>query len=172
MTMHTKVSSVWKELLEGHERVSGVWKQFQAGFERVGGVWKRFYPAFFVASDTYQDDEASPGLGAEANITYFDDGEIEVLLAGSGAIEVGEWITPTNLAPGAYTIRADVAAGSLSYGSTGSDIAISTSPTWGVARAPGAGVGTSSCTLNFTLKDGGGTTLATGTVTLQATINF
>lgn len=48
MTMHVKVSGVWKEIRPAHVNVSGTWKEFTEGWVKVSGTWKQFYQSILV----------------------------------------------------------------------------------------------------------------------------
>lgn len=43
MTMHVKVSGVWKEITDPRVMASSAWKNIDGGWVRVNGVWKQFY---------------------------------------------------------------------------------------------------------------------------------
>lgn len=49
MTMHERVSGVWKEMTEAFVNVSGTEKRILEGYERVSGVWKQFFSAVTLA---------------------------------------------------------------------------------------------------------------------------
>lgn len=43
MSVHTKVSGIWKEVTELHVKVSDVWKGITEGWVNISGVWKQFF---------------------------------------------------------------------------------------------------------------------------------
>lgn len=52
MTMHVKVSTAFKDILQAFENVSGVEKEIKEGYENVGGVWKKFFSRTEVDAST------------------------------------------------------------------------------------------------------------------------
>ena len=77
MSIHYKVSGVWKEITDPQTKVSSVWKEITEGWVRVSGVWKQFFsrgglPEDLIAFSTDSTDidgwlkmdgaEASPTL--------------------------------------------------------------------------------------------------------------
>jgi hypothetical protein len=84
-----------------------------------------------------------------------------------GTTDLDDWVSPKAFAPGAYTIRAHQVSGTAVSGSAlDTDLASSSNREWDLLQV---GAGTVSAVLTLTLKDGGGNTLKTGNVTLQAT---
>lgn len=110
--------------------------------------------------------DTSAGTQADASASLASDGSFTCQGSTSGVTETGNWITPTSLAPGAYTIRLHVNSGSTPSGpAVDTDHALSTTRTWTLSQV-GVGTNTSNCTL--TLKDGSGNTMKTGTLTFTA----
>lgn len=108
------------------------------------------------------------GGAITASIAYQNDGDIQTDTT-DGSLDVGDWISPKALAPGAYTIRVHVDSGTLDSGdSVDADLALSTTRSWGISQAA---VGSKSATITVTIKDAGGNTVASGQVTLSATRN-
>ena len=122
-------------------------------------------PEFFV----YTTGISSSGEGGTitASVQYQSDGDIQISTT-DGTSDVGDWIKPKTLAPGSYTIRAHVNSGTLAGSSSAvdSDLALSSSRAWAVERAS---TGTTTANVTFTIKDGGGNTLKTGTVDISST---
>lgn len=102
----------------------------------------------------------------EARYTLESDGDIISFRTSVGAVDIGDWISPKEAAPGTYEVRATVVSGSLSSGTTGSWIALTSNRTWVVSGSIGGGE--SSCVLTVEIRKGAGSTLASATVTLQA----
>jgi hypothetical protein len=103
---------------------------------------------------------------AAAGYELQNDGDIIESTSIGGTIDLGDWITPKTAAPGSFECRATVVSGSLSSGTTGAWLALSTSRTWSVTRATS---GTSSCQLTIEIRLGT-TVLASATVMISATV--
>lgn len=103
---------------------------------------------------------------AHAGIEFKADGSVTGLRVFQGNEDLGNWIEPPSLAPGAYTIRADVLSGTLTTGTTGTDLALSSSRSWTVQRNS---EGTSTVQLQLSIKLGG-SVVAQGTTILEAVV--
>jgi hypothetical protein len=77
---------------------------------------------------------------------------------------VEDWIRPTSAAPGSYEVRATLNSGTLTSGTTGSWLALSTTREWTVERTLN---GISSANLTIEIRRGT-TVLDSATVTLTA----
>ena len=110
--------------------------------------------------------DVSAGVDAVASLQFVTNGTFACQGNTLGVTQSGNWITPTALAPGAYTIRLHVNSGVTPVGpAVDTDHALSSNRTWTVTRST-VGTDTSTCTL--TLKDGGGVTVATQSFTFTA----
>lgn len=167
MSCHVNVGGgVWKGVNPpGGLQVNvggGVWKQVAEGFVNVGGgVWKSFYvnAVFALPLGVYDQGAASGTNHAQGNINFNTNGTFTSTGENVGVAESGNWVDPTSLAPGAYTIRAHLDSGTTPSGSAlDTDLALSSARTWTLNQA---GEGSVSCVLTFTLKDGGGNVVAT-----------
>jgi hypothetical protein len=79
-----------------------------------------------------------------------------------------DWVTPTSIAPGGYTIRAHVASGTNPIGSAlDTDLALSSNRSWTHNQS---GVGVKTCVLELTLKDSLGNTVKTSSVNMTAEV--
>jgi hypothetical protein len=97
---------------------------------------------------------------AGAQVRLDSDGDYNSIVDGIVSDD-GDWITPTSLAPGAYTIRFHVNSASVAVsGTVDTDLALSSNRSIAIFD-PGA------AEILMTLKDGDGNTVATGTVTLE-----
>lgn len=155
----------WREATEVHVNDSGTWRNIQEVHVNDGGTWRLVFQAavFFVPTGFATDNQLVPNP-ATAQVVFATDG------TGTATNQAGfNWVTPTSLAPGAYTIRAHVAAGSTPSGSTlDADLALSSQRSWLVTQS---GAGTTSSTLDLTLKDGGGNTVASDQLVLEAIVD-
>ena len=104
--------------------------------------------------------------GAIAGVEFNSSGDINAITT-AGTSDQGDWITPKSAAgTSGWTVRAHVTAGALTSGTVDTDLALTASRSWNCTQV---GSGTKTATLLMTLKDAGGLTLATGTITLTAT---
>lgn len=114
-----------------------------------GGVTRQVYQnAIFALPSVSTDSQINPNP-ATAQVVLKTDGTYT-----STGTASGNWITPTSLAPGAYTIRAHVNSGSTPSGSAlDTDLALSTQRSWLITQS---GPGSKVCDLLLTIKDGVG----------------
>ena len=142
----------------------GMWRDIQEVHVNDGGTWRLVFQAavFFVRTDPVGD--VSVGF-SDAEIQYQSDGDIAEITTSGGSVVTHNWVTPTSLAPGAYTVRASLVSGSTPAGAAlDTDLALTSSRTWGVSTSSG----TVTSTLTITIKDGGGNVKASGNITLSA----
>lgn len=121
------------------------------------------------ATYTVSDTTVSP-TNARASFQLQSDGDvarITVSTGGGGTVDVGDWITPAAAAGANYEVQATVNSGSLTSGTTGSWLALSSTRTWALDQTS---VGSSSCELliEIRLASTGGV-LDSAVVTLDAT---
>jgi hypothetical protein len=131
-----------------------------------GGTARQVYQAgvFSVWGGTV----TSAAAGAStATIAFEADADIIQTTSGGGPSDVGtDWVTPTSLAPGSYTIRASTVSGAAPTGSAvDTDLALSSTRSWSHTQS---GAGDTTTVLTITIKDGSGNTLASGDVSLRA----
>lgn len=101
-----------------------------------------------------------------AGIVFESDGDVLASRTSSGNENIGSWISPKDLAPGAFTIRADLVSGVLagSSSATGTDLAMTSNRRWDVLDETGLGA---EAVVTIAIKLGG-TTLVSKNVTLTA----
>lgn len=122
--------------------------------------------AIFSVGGSILDNVVDPN-DATATRVYGLDGKISDTVH-SGTSQSGSWVNPNGAAPGGYTVRAHVVSGSSPSGSAlDTDLALTSSRSWTIARTT---IGTTTSTLTITIKDAGGVTVASGNITLTATI--
>lgn len=101
-----------------------------------------------------------------ATYTLEADGDIITATTAGGSVDAGDWISPKAAAGGNYEVRATVVSGSVSSGTTGSWLALSSDRTWTRSRVTS---GTDTVVLTIEIRRTGTTTvLATCTRTLVA----
>ncbi len=82
---------------------------------------------------------------------------------------IGQWIVP-QVGMGSYEARATLNSGSVTSGTTGSYLALSSTRAWGILRSS---VGNTSAGLTIEIRRiGSATVLATATVTLSANVDL
>src|SRR6478609_401860 len=158
------VSSAWKALGQVWAKVSSSWKTGSL-YAKQSGVWEIVAGDVITLEDTDAYDSAV-GSPAAAGYQLCSNGAVQVFqFNAGGTVSVGNWISPqVNMAN--YTIRAHMDSGTTPSGDAlDSDMSLSTTRGWNLAQAS---PGTVACSLTLTLKDLGGTTIDTATVTIQA----
>lgn len=122
-------------------------------------------PVLSVLPGSYS--ETNVGAPESVSLRYNSNGSADNIRTLAGTFTAGTWCSPSVYAPGAYTIRCHVTAGTFSSGDTQDvDLALTAARTWTVTQGS---AGTKTCTATITIKDGIGNTVATGAITLSAT---
>lgn len=102
MTMHTRVSGVWKEIQEAAYRTGGVWKSITGGWVRVTGVWKQFFDGNPVPVFSFGETDIQIGtLNTTAPVTVLP-GDI---LIHFGFTAMGGGALPAAAAPTGFTLQ-------------------------------------------------------------------
>lgn len=110
-------------------------------------------------------DFVSAGETAVASYQIASNGKVYKIV-GATTIEIEQWCTPTSAA-GNYEVFATITAGSLSSGTTGAWLALSSNRTWTVTESTSGS--TSFAELDMQIRKVGTTTvLATATINLEA----
>ena len=81
-------------------------------------------------------------------------------------LDIGDWVSPKSAAPGTYECRVTVTSGTLSTGTAGSWLALTSNREWTVFRNTS---GSKACTFTVEIRQGV-TTLASCTVTITASV--
>lgn len=119
-----------------------------------------------VVALTDQTIGAFDSGASSCSYTLKSNSEIEQFTSIIGFLPIGNWVSPTSAAPGSYECRADLVSGTLSSGTTGSWLALTSDRTWNLTRlSPGS----SSAELTISIRLSG-VTLATCTVNLQSDV--
>jgi hypothetical protein len=110
---------------------------------------------------------SSVGAGTQtATYTLESDGDVMSATTGGGSVDQGDWIDPKANAPSDYEVQATLVSGTLSTGTTGSWLALSSNRSWTLQRVT-VGAATQ-VTLTIEIRKGSGAVLASATVTLDA----
>lgn len=134
-----------------------------------GGITRLVYvlATYALPSGTSAQNDDIGVSFAQTTLTLSLNGAYAVYGANLGTFESGNWVTPTSVAPGAYTIRAHRVSGGTPNGDAlDTDLALTTSRSWTVSTVGG----TSLTNLTLTLKDGGGNVVATSNVGIRADV--
>jgi len=109
----------------------------------------------------------STGNGSQtATYTLESDGDVVTATTDGGSVDAGDWIDPKAAAPSDYEVQATLNAGTLTSGTTGSWLALSSNRSWTLTRAT---VGTATqVDLTIEIRRGSGAVLASANVTLDA----
>ena len=99
---------------------------------------------------------------ASASFQLQSDGDII-----SGAGDAGDWLLPKGAAPSDYEAKITMTSGTLTSGTTGSWLALSSTRTWTLNRNI---VGTSTAQGTLEIRKGSGFTLASATITWTAEV--
>lgn len=110
---------------------------------------------------------SSVGSGSQtATYTLESDGDVVTATTPGGSIDAGDWIDPKANAPSDYEVRATLNSGTLSSGTTGSWLALTSNRSWTLTRVT---VGAANqVQLTIEIRKGSGAALASATVTLDA----
>jgi hypothetical protein len=110
---------------------------------------------------------SSTGAGTQtATYTLESDGDVVTATTGGGSVDAGDWIDPKANAPSDYEVRATLNSGTLSTGTTGSWLALTSNRSWTLQRVT-VGVA-DQVDMTIEIRKGSGATLASATVTLDA----
>jgi hypothetical protein len=110
---------------------------------------------------------SSIGAGSQtATYTLESDGDVISDSTIFGPVDEGDWITPKANAPSDYEVQATLNAGTLTSGTTGSWLALTSNRSWTLTQAT-VGAATQ-VDLTIEIRKGSGATLASATITLEA----
>lgn len=156
-----------------HTNVAGTWQDCKQVWTNVGGTWQLVFERLNITDRTIADNVAQPG-SAEARIRLNTDGTLDTYLANGGGYSTvsNEWLQLSRTGAGSdWRVRATLNSGTLTSGTTGSFLALSTAREWTVSRSVTAGGSEAVITLD--LYDGDAlyaTALASAQITLQAVV--
>ena len=110
---------------------------------------------------------SSTGAGSQtATYTLESDGDVMSDSSIFGPVDEGDWITPKANAPSDYEVQATLNSGTLTSGTTGSWLALTSNRSWTLTQATVGAADTVDLTIE--IRKGSGATLASATVTLDA----
>ena len=123
-------------------------------------------PVFALSTRTVNHNTAAPTT-ATAGYQLTNTGKVQRNGTGSGGsyVDVENWVNPTSLAGAGYECKVTIALGTLSSGTSGSWLALSSTRTWEVS----ASSTTKSCTFTVEIRDAASlVVLASAVITLNA----
>lgn len=166
MTMHERVSGVWKEITQPSEKVSGTYKNFLEGYERVSGVWKQFYVSAVV---TVSGETIVANEPEEIGVRFNSDGTVDANFGatGGGYVQVDsatDWVIPNSAAPGDYEVMCTVDSGTID--TVASDAVDTWLPLTSTREWSKDTVGNASLTISVR-KGSSGAAIDSGTYSLQ-----
>lgn len=118
-------------------------------------------PGTVTLDATYAPTAAGSGVQS-ASFSLESDGDIAI-----NGSDVGDWLSPKSAAPSLYEVRATVVSGSVSSGTTGSWLALTSTRTWTRLDSDNNG-SAQECVLTIEVRYNGGAVLDSSTVTLTA----
>lgn len=119
-------------------------------------------PVVTLAADYNPTSTALDPEDASASFQLQSDGDII-----SGVSDAGDWLVPKSAAPSDYEAKITMTSGTLSSGTTGSWVALSSTRTWTLNRTT-PGLSTAIGTLE--IRKGSGPTLASSEITWDAEV--
>ena len=102
------------------------------------------------------------GGSSTASITFNSNGTVSSV--GNAGTYTTDWIDPTSAAPDNYEIRATISSGTMTSGTFGSWLALTSNRTWSKTQFT---VGSSSAQVLFEIRKGSGSVLDSGTITFN-----
>lgn len=102
------------------------------------------------------------GASSTASITFNSNGTVSSV--GNAGTYTTDWIDPTSAAPDDYEIRATISSGTMTSGTFGSWLALTSNRTWSKTQFT---VGSSSAQVLFEIRKGSGSVLDSGTITFN-----
>ena len=128
----------------------------------IGGAAQ---PRVSIGDEIIVDVTVAP-TNASAGYSLTSAGVINEITVSGGTVSLGNWITPTVFAGAAYEVRATEVSGTVSTGTVGSWLALSSTRTWTRARVV---AGSDSVVLTIEIRlAASGAVLDSATVTLTA----
>ena len=126
---------------------------------------------FRLDPNTYSDFGALSIQAAEVAFYVNSDGTVQASTFGSGIVDSYDWITPTTGST-TYFVRATLNSGSLTTGTTGVWLALTSDHVWTVFKnefTPGSQI--ANLTIAIASDSGGTNIVASANITLEATVN-
>ena len=168
MPMSVNDAGTWRTLTDVHVNDAGTWRRIQEVWVNDAGTWRMVHVGDVVAitSQTITDSQLDP-TPAVVSYQLQSDGNVEATSGGFPSA-LGDWVTPTASAGAAYEARATIVSGSLTSGTAGSWLPLSSNRTWSLTRSV---IGFSTTVLTIEIRRAAdGVVLTTATITLEANV--
>lgn len=156
----------------GNKEVTEVYLGTSSGNKQLTEVWlgtssgnKLVYSSESVSISNLTVYSFSFSIST-ARYTLESDGDIITATTSLGAVDAGDWITPKSAAPSDYQVRATLVSGTLTSGTTGTWLELTTNATW--TRNAATANTYNECVLTIEIRKGTGSVLTSATITLQA----
>lgn len=165
MTLHVKDAGVWKEVTIPSVKDAGAWKEVQEGWVKDAGTWKMFYQNLLVQLTSFNvtSTRIAPAT-ATAGVRMTSTGLQQSNDDGVYTTE-DTWLQAGVNSD--YEVRVTVNSGSLTAGSTGTWLPMTSTRDWYVADSAGT-FPTANITLELRLAASPFTVLASSTHILTA----
>ena len=169
MAVKKRVSGAWVDATVAYKRVSGAWVAWTAAKTRSAGAW---VDKWITAALSDQNLTATALSPADATISYNinTSGTVTQGVNGGAPTTIQTWLAAGSSSD--YCVRADIASGSVTSGTIGSWLQLSSGRAWTKSRTSNL-VGTETVTLVLTLglwNGGSPVTIDTASITLNATV--
>jgi hypothetical protein len=151
------LTEVYVGTTSGNKQVTEMWIGTASGNKQVFSAETVFLSNLSIF--------ATGGGSQTATYRLESDGDVISITTDFGSVDRGDWITPKSAAPSDYQVLATVTSGSLSSGTAGTWLALSTTRSWTRTQEF---TGSSDCTLTIQIRKGTGSVLTSATITLSA----
>jgi hypothetical protein len=166
--VNVRIGGVWRYATPW-VRVGGVWREARP-WVRVGGVWKMMAEITLTGA-TIADTDTFGSLSSSAQLNVNSNGTVtaDVLndLAPPYILAADDWVVPKDVAPSDYEVRATLNSGSLSSGTVGSWLALTSNRSWSVSAVGSSSSQTADLTLEIRQ---GANVLASAVYSLSASV--
>jgi hypothetical protein len=166
------VSGVEKDVAGAEVNVSGVWKTCHQIWANVAGTWKEVLNLVTLSAGSITGFEITP-TDSYAGIRFNADGTVDQNIDQTYSSRSGstDWIIPNGFASGDYDVRYTAHTGTAFTTAAAAEdtwIALSAAREWTLIRS---GLGISSCTATFQIRDPAGTTVASQVISFLAEVD-
>lgn len=159
-------AAVARQIREIWVNDAGTARKIQEIWVNDSGVARLIYQGAVVSiSDTTVSRVTTTPASATASYALESDGDI----LGTLSADIGDWITPTSAAGGNYECRTTVLSGTLTSGTTGAWMALSTTRTWTLTQS---GIGTNTASVLIEIRrTSDSVVLDSATITFNAEVS-
>jgi hypothetical protein len=169
MTLHLNDAGTWRTIQGVYVNDAGTWRTIQAVYVNDAGTWRQVYSNdVILLPSTSVSASATAPTDATANLRIDADGH---QYQGSNTfVDVGAYITPTGNA-GNYSVRGTELSGTVSTGTVGSWLALTSDRTWQVTFTGNSGSKSCTLLLEFALTADTSNVVYSQSVTMSADVS-